>query len=76
MSRPGQADDPDDLDQELLAAGDLISTREAAQIMQLTERHTRRLANELGARRAGNALVFDRGLVLAEAQRRMRDGAV
>jgi hypothetical protein len=70
MSFPGHADIPPADDQQVLPEEDLLSTKEAAVIMRLTERQTRRLAGELGARRAGTALVFDRGLVLAEADRR------
>lgn len=53
-----------------LVAETSISTREAATILRLKERQVRNLADQLGAQRVGRALLFDRGLVMAEALRR------
>lgn len=53
-----------------LAEDQLISTREAADMLKISERQVRNLAADLGARRAGRALVFDRELVQLEADRR------
>jgi hypothetical protein len=61
----GSLDDP-----ALLPAEELINTKQAAALLGLTERHTRTLAVQLGARHAGRALVFDRQMVALEANRR------
>jgi hypothetical protein len=58
-----------------LTEDQLINTREAADMLKITERQVRNLATDLGARRAGRALVFSRELVRLEASRRVNDGA-
>jgi hypothetical protein len=58
-----------------LTEDQLINTREAADMLKITERQVRNLAADLGARRAGRALVFSRELVRLEASRRVNDGA-
>ncbi len=70
MSDAGRADIPESSDEPQLAPEQLISTTEVAAMLQITERQARRLAADLCARRAGRALVFDRGAVQAEAARR------
>ena len=52
----------------------LINTEEAALMLGLKARQVRNLATRLGARRAGRALVFDRGLIQAEARHRHQIG--
>lgn len=52
----------------------LISTKEAAAMLNLTPRQVTNLAGRLGARRTGRAYVFDRGIVEAEARHRHQIG--
>jgi len=66
----GHADVLGVVDEEALLAEELVSTKEAAHMLRLTERQVRRIAACLGGRHAGRALVFDRSAVQAEAARR------
>lgn len=65
-----RAEMPQGADSEDWKTEDLITTREAAAVLQLSERQVRNLADELGARRIGRALGFDRTNVEAENARR------
>jgi hypothetical protein len=52
-----------------------MTTREAAKVLGLSERQTRRLATDLGARRLpGGALVYHTAAVEARAHDRREEG--
>lgn len=74
VSLAGHADVPDHAaptGSEHPGPEDLLTTREAAVILNICERHVRRLAPELGgATRRGGVLLFDRGAVEALAATR------
>jgi hypothetical protein len=73
VSDDGRSDVRDEADPAGLVTGDgdgPIQADTAAQMLGLTSRQVRRLADLLGGRRIGRAWVFDRAAVSAEAVRR------
>lgn len=69
MSPAGHGDVPEE-GNGALSVLDLIPTREAAMILDLSVRQTRRHRDAAGGRDVGGALMFERGAVEALAARR------
>jgi hypothetical protein len=69
------AETPEDAAEESLGTEELLTTKETAAMLRLSDRQTRNLAGDLGARLVGRFLFFPADAVEAEARRRAESRA-